>query len=85
MPYMASIKFNLYPMGYIITLVIIITLFSLIRAMNRTSGWYEVIDQNNQSKTFGKFKDCKNWIQAQKGMDSLIGVRNNYKIKRKKF
>ena len=72
-------------MGYIITIIVAIVLFSLIRAMSRSQGWYEVIDQNNQSKTFGKYDDCKRWIDAQKGMDSLIGQRNIYKIKKKKF
>lgn len=72
-------------MGYIVAIIVIIVLFSLIRAMNRNQGWYEVVDQNNQSKTFGGYSDCKNWIEAQKGMDSLIGQRNSYKIKKKKF
>ena len=75
-------------MGYIITIIVVIVLFNTITEMIRTQGWYEVIDQNNQSRTIGKYDECRSWIKAQKGMDSLTrhltGQKNRYKIRKYK-
>jgi len=72
-------------MTYVIIILIAIVIISLFRAYNRQNGYFEVLDQHNQTKSFGSYSQCQQWIQAQKGMEQLGGVRNTYRIRKKKF
>lgn len=70
-------------MKYIIGLII--TVWIIIRLYNRATSFYEVVDQNGQTRTLGKYNQCVEWIKAQKKMEDLAGMRNNYNIKKKKL
>lgn len=73
-------------MWYIIIALIAFTFFKLIKTVVRSDGWYEVIDDNNNSVfPIGKYNECKDWIKAQKGMDSLVGTKKSYRIIKKRF
>ncbi len=70
-------------MLYVIGIIFIIWI--IVRLYNKSTSFYEVIDQYGNTKTLGKYNQCTEWIQAQKGMENLAGIRNTYKIKKKKF
>ncbi len=70
-------------MLYIIGIIIIVWVIA--RLYNKSTAFYEVIDQNKNSKTIGNYNQCAEWIQAQKSMENLAGIRNTYKIRKKKF
>lgn len=70
-------------MWYII-LIAVIT-FLLIRKYNRTNSYYEVLYQNGNSRRLGNYYQCKYWIEAQQGLESITGLINTYQIKKKTF
>ncbi|MFL0070072.1 hypothetical protein [Tenacibaculum maritimum] len=69
----------LYIIGIILTIWIIVILY------NRSTSFYEVIDQYGNTKTFGKYNQCREWIKAQKSMENLAGTNNIYRIRKKKL
>ncbi|CAA0190111.1 hypothetical protein TMFC_20005 [Tenacibaculum maritimum] len=69
----------LYIIGIILTIWIIVILY------NRSTSFYEVIDQYGKPKTFGKYNQCREWIKAQKSMENLAGTNNIYRIRKKKL
>lgn len=70
-------------MWYII--IISIVAFLLIRKYKRTYSYYEVLDHNGIPKTMGNYHQCKSWIEAQHGLESITGMINTYQIKKKNF
>ncbi|CAA0172953.1 hypothetical protein R5N98_06825 [Tenacibaculum maritimum] len=70
-------------MLYIIGIILIIWI--VVRLYNRSTSFYEVIDQYGNTKTFGKYNQCTEWVKAQKGMENLSGINNTYRIRKKKL
>ena len=70
---------------FVIIFIIGILLILAYRGINRNSGFFEVVDENGKTRTFGNYNQCKSWINDQQGMESLTGKISHYKIKKKNF
>lgn len=70
---------------WIFLIIVGIVVIVLIRGASRQNGYYQVVDNNNQVRTTGKYNQCKQWIEATKQMESLSGVYNSYRIKKMKL